>query len=220
MSLGLLAAGCSKDKSADEPSNMAPSVPVLSLPEDLTLCLENAVAFRWESSADTEQDPVSYQIQVATDRDFSTIVQSKVVAQNDQLINLEKNRHYYWRVKAIDATMATSEYSKPRSFYTAADPQVNHLPFVPELLQPAGLVSNAATAILGWNAVDPDAGDTLVYDVYFGTANPPIEQIATDSYSSQLSISIQPDKQYFWQVVVKDNNGAQTRGQVWNFRTN
>lgn len=32
--------------------------------------------------------------------------------------------------------------------------------------------------------------------------------------------SLLPSKNYYWKVVVKDNKGGETIGQIWEFKTN
>ena len=68
---------------------------------------------------------------------------------------------------------------------------------------------------------DVDASDVLTYDVYFGTVNPPTVKVAENKTTPTYeATSLQAATQYYWRVVVKDNKGGATTGQVWNFRTN
>ena len=61
----------------------------------------------------------------------------------------------------------------------------------------------------------------LTYDVYLGTANPPTIKVAENRTTPVYeATSLQAATQYYWRVVVKDNKGGATTGQVWNFRTN
>jgi len=84
--------------------------------------------------------------------------------------------------------------------------------------------ANHATGIpinadLGWTGGDPDAGDTVTYDVYFGTgATPPL--VSED----QAGITYEPgtlnyNTKYYWKITAGDNHAASTIGPVWDFTT-
>jgi hypothetical protein len=68
----------------------------------------------------------------------------------------------------------------------------------------------------GWN--DPD-GDTLTFDLYFGTdANPPLIQSGLNG-SGYSPDSLQYNNTYYWKVVADDGHGHQTGSPVWHFST-
>jgi hypothetical protein len=221
--IGLLFSACGSGGGDDPvaPVNTAPTVPALVSPADNKLCLDNVVSFQWNESTDTEKDPVFYQIQVAKDNAFTQIISTLDHTSNPTNISLEKNTAYYWRVKATDTKGLTSAYTATYKFYTAGVAVVNHLPFAPALKQPfINSVLTGTSATLEWTASDVDTGDVLSYDVYFGTANPPTEKIGNNISTLSTSIAVEPTKQYFWRVIVKDNKGGETIGQVWKFKTN
>lgn len=202
--------------------NTAPTVPVLSLPADNKLCLDNNVSFQWNASTDEQKDAIVYQIQIAKDNAFSQIVST---LDNSSLstsaLALDKNTAYYWRVKATDSKGLSSAYSSTFKFYTAGVAVVNHLPFAPALISPEMNVAlSTTTASLQWNASDVDTADVLTYDVYFGTANPPTEKVSDSKSEKTVDVTIEPGKQYYWRVTVKDDKGGETVGQVWKFKTN
>ena len=72
---------------------------------------------------------------------------------------------------------------------------------------------------LSWSGGDPDSGDTVTYDIYFGkTSNPPLVA------SNYLSLSYDPgildyNSVYYWKIVARDSNGASTEGPIWEFTT-
>jgi hypothetical protein len=222
--IGLLSISCGSgggDDPAPEAKNTAPTIPTLVTPTDNKLCLDNTVAFQWNLSTDANKDPIIYQIQVAKDNQFSQNVKTVEGAAVGQSIALDKNTAYYWRIKATDSKGLSSDYSTTYKFYTASEAVVNHLPFSPELVQPAvNAVLNTTTATLKWNATDVDATDVLTYDVYFGTANPPTAKISENTATKTLDVTLEPAKEYFWRVEVKDNKGGKTIGQIWKFKTN
>ena len=202
------------------PANKAPSIPVLSAPANNLLCIDNTVNFQWNASTDLEGDAISYEIQVAKDNSFSQIAHTINATTTNKSISLEKGIAYYWRVKATDSKQLSSNYSATFQFYTEGVGITNHLPFSPVLVSPAlNSVQTTTTVNLQWTASDADAADTLTYDVYFGTAKQPTAIISTSQSASTLSKAVSASTTYYWKVVVKDNKGGQTNGQVWNFVT-
>jgi hypothetical protein len=185
------------------------------------LCIDNSVSFQWNLSTDANNDGITYQIQVAKDKGFSQIVKTVEGSTNTQNISLEKGVAYYWRVKATDVAKLSSDYSVTYNFYTAAEAVINHLPFSPDLVAPAlNTALNLGTTTLKWTAVDVDATDKLVYDVYFGTVNPPATKVSENLTTNVFEVTVVASKEYYWKVVVKDNKGGETTGQIWKFKTN
>lgn len=201
--------------------NTAPSIPNLTAPTNGKLCISNTVDFQWDAATDAEKDAITYQIQIATDNLFTTIVKTAEGSSTSQTIALEKGIAYYWRVKAVDSKNLSSNYATTFSFYTEAVVKANYLPFLPDVAAPLFNSSiNAGTTTLKWSATDPDATDVLSYDVYFGLDNPPTAKLMENKTTTSFDVTTVGLKRYYWKVVVKDNKGGQTIGQVWNFKTN
>ncbi len=207
--------------SPPEVKNVAPTVPVLTIPIDNKLCVNTTVIFEWNKATDANNDAIIYQIEIAKDNQFTQIIKTAEGSTNGQSVQLDKNTAYYWRTKATDSKGLSSAYSTTSKFYTAGDAVVNHLPFSPELIAPAiNTLLNTTTASLKWNASDVDLTDVLSYDVYFGTANPPTEKVSDNISTKTVDVTLASGKEYFWKVVVKDNKGGETVGQIWKFKTN
>lgn len=220
--IGLLVSACGGGSDDPEtPQNEAPTVPTLVAPTDNKLCVDNTVSFQWNASTDANNDAITYHIEVAKDNSFSQIVKTVDVATNNTSIPLEKNTAYYWRIKATDSKGLSSISSSTFKLYTSGEAVVNHLPFAPELVEPSiNIALTTATATLQWKATDVDATDVLTYDVYFGTTNPPTAKVSENTSSTSYAVTLEATKEYFWKVVVKDNKGGETIGQVWKFKTN
>jgi len=97
---------------------------------------------------------------------------------------------------------------------------LNDPPYLPSSPNPKNESINVdVTTILNWTGGDPDPGDTVVYDIYFGTdSNPPY-------ITNSLSITMyNPGRleyitQYYWRIDAWDNHGFSTTGPIWTFLT-
>jgi hypothetical protein len=78
-------------------------------------------------------------------------------------------------------------------------------------------------ASLFWNGSDPNSGDTLKYDVYFGLYDPPTLQKNNQSESTYDPYGPDGDMQlyekYYWKIVTWDKLGERSETDVWNFTT-
>jgi hypothetical protein len=221
--ISLLLLSCSGGDDASKiVKNTAPTVPTLVAPTNNKLCIDNTVSLEWNASTDTEKNPITYQLQIATDNQFTQIVKTAESSLPTQTVALSKGIAYYWRVKATDSKSASSNYSATYSFYTEAVAVTNHLPFMPQLVLPEfNATISGTTTTLSWTASDVDTNNSLTYDVYLGTVNPPTTKVGTAITAASLNTSsLLPTTIYYWKVVVKDNKGGETIGQVWSFKTN
>ncbi|WP_026715380.1 glycoside hydrolase family 78 protein [Flavobacterium daejeonense] len=218
----LISCGGGDSSSESETVNTAPTAPSLVTPANNTLCINNAVSLEWNPATDAENNPITYQIQIATDNQFAQIVKTAEGTASYQSFTLNKGMAYYWRVKATDSKNAPSTYSNTFSFYTEGDAVANHAPFLPQIVQPEinSLIS-ATSVTLKWLASDVDASDVLTYDIYCGMATVPMTKVGSNLTVTSLQINdLQFATNYYWKVVVKDNKGGETIGQIWNFKTN
>ena len=71
---------------------------------------------------------------------------------------------------------------------------------------------------LSWEASDPD-GDTLTFDIYFGTDSNPTLVESDLSTNTYIPGSLDSNTKYYWKVVAKDRNGKETSSPVWSFTT-
>jgi len=120
---------------------------------------------------------------------------------------------YCYRVRAYNAG-GNSAYSNEACATTFSPPNMPSNP----------LPANHATGVsinadLSWSGGDPDAGDTVTYDVYFGTsATPPL--VSNDQPETTYDPGIlNYNTKYYWQIVATDNHGTSTQGTVWEFTT-
>ena len=123
---------------------------------------------------------------------------------------------YTWKIVAIDGN---NKYeSDIWSFSTIADPG-NTPPDVPTLTSPINdSVDQPIDIILEWNCADPD-GDSLVYDLYFGT-NPEPQFYTNDIDATSFEIlSLNKGTKYYWKVLAKDGRGGTTFSEISDFTT-
>ena len=184
--------------------NNAPSATSQSAPTNNLLCIDNNVSFQWTTSTDPDGDTISYEIQIATDNQFTQNVQNFTSTNTSTVVGLDKGVAYYWRVRAKDSKGATSSYSSTFSFYTEGMGESNHLPFSPSVVAPSlNEVVKTTTVALGWDASDVD-NDPLTFDVYFDTVNPPITKVSENQSTKTFDVSLESSKDYYWKVVAKE----------------
>lgn len=163
---------------------------------------------------------ISYYFQLAEDTAFSAGLQESGWQADTTWSSstLNYSTQYYWRVMAKDGYDNETDYSTAFSFTTEAI--LNNPPDVPSSPSPADdAIDVSLDADLSWTGDDPDTGDTVTFDVYFGTSdNPPLvsdDQSAT-TYDPQ---TLSRDTLYYWRVDATDNHGATTDGPLWHFTT-
>lgn len=198
--------------------NESPSIPTTIYPANNDLCIDNTVNFQWNASTDSDGDAITYTVEISDNNSFSPISQTKTTSATSISVSLDKGVAFYWRVRAKDSEDSSGNSSE-NSFYTEGDGVSNHIPFAPVLVAPElNTVVQTATTNLEWTASDIDTEDTLTYDVYFGTDAEPTTKIGDNITATTLEVTVTNNPNYYWKVVVKDGNGGETIGQVWNFK--
>jgi|GEM_PF-1734267 len=97
----------------------------------------------------------------------------------------------------------------------------NSSPNVPSSPNPAIFAKGVDVhAHLSWTGGDIDPGDTVTYDVYFGTEYPPLQVAWSESAATYDPGTMDYDTTYYWRIVAKDNHGAAASGPAWRFSTN
>lgn len=201
--------------------NALPTVPTQVYPLNNTLCINNNVSFEWQASTDADGDAVSYVVEVSENSTFNPLAFTTVSFSTAKLISLEKGKSYYWRIKAKDSKNGESAYSSVSQFLTEGEGVSNHLPFAPQLVAPQLYAEIEGTSTtLSWTASDVD-NDALTYDVYLDHTNTsPTTQVSSDqTETTYTATGLASNKTYSFKVVVKDDKGGATVGQVWSFST-
>jgi len=96
----------------------------------------------------------------------------------------------------------------------------NSPPYIPSNPIPLNHAEDIdVNAVLSWTGGDPDPGNTVTYDVYFGITNPPPNILNDISPTSFIPGTMNEGTTYYWQIVSEDNHGAITSGYIWDFTT-
>lgn len=207
-------------KEPEPEQNKAPSVPVQVYPLSNTLCIDNNVVFEWNTSTDAEGDVITYEIEVSENSAFSPILHTGSSTSSSKLVSLTKGEAYYWRLKARDSKGEESGYSPAMQFLTEGDGVSNHIPFAPSLVAPAlNSEIDVTSTTLSWTASDVD-GDPLTFDVYLDTDTDPTTKMSENqSGTTYDAAGLTAASTYYFKVVVKDDKGGVSIGQVWSFTT-
>ena len=103
----------------------APPPPTLLLPLSDSQS-DMPVLFNWQAVTSLSP-PVTYNLQVATDLNFTSLVFEKTELTDSEYLmteedgpELEKEITYYWRIKAVDSANNESDWSAPGSFNTGS----------------------------------------------------------------------------------------------------
>ncbi|HOJ88631.1 MAG TPA: clostripain-related cysteine peptidase, partial [Pseudothermotoga sp.] len=96
----------------------------------------------------------------------------------------------------------------------------NNPPNAPANPYPEDNATDVSTDLsLRWSCSDPD-GDSLTYDIYFGTDLNNLQLVAQNYSTNSYQISnLEYNKKYYWKIVAKDSKGAIREGTVWSFTT-
>lgn len=210
--------GGSGDTPAPEENKAPEAVGALVYPTDNLLCIDNTLNFQWSASTDPNGDNVNYILEIADNNQFTSAEVFNVNGLTKTL-TLEKAKSFYWRVQAQDSKNLKSPYSMVYKFYTEGVGEVNHIPFSPELVFPNNSANLSETSItLKWNGSDVD-GDILSYDVFLDTNPTPSTKIGNNLNEKSLQVHLSANATYFWKVIMKDNNGGESIGSTWSFKT-
>jgi len=97
----------------------------------------------------------------------------------------------------------------------------NNPPYEPGNPHPTdGSIKVPIYVVLSWTGGDPDPGDIVTYDVYFGDSIPLNNLVSNNQSETCYELTeLELNKTYFWRIVAWDNNGASTSGFNWNFTT-
>jgi hypothetical protein len=120
---------------------------------------------------------------------------------------------YYWQIISTD-NHGVSTTGPIWNFTT-----LNNPPNTPNTPSPVHQATDiGVTPVLSWVGGDPD-GDSVTYDVYFGTSSSPPLVSSNQSGTTYIPGTLQFNTLYYWQIVAWDTYGGTTTGPLWEFTT-
>ena len=193
--------------------NSPPSQPRDVNPKDGATGVKLDVDVVWVAS-DIDNDPLVYDLYFGASPD-PPLVATDLATPTYSPATLSYETNYYWRVVAHDPQ--GHETSGPVWSFIARP--VNFPPDPPENVSPYNGSNNQPLNVtLTWTATDAD-NDTLVFDIYLGTAVPPpllTSGVTTKSYSPSV---LDFATQYYWRTVARDGHGGAASSITTTFVT-
>ena len=176
---------------------------------------QSQVNFTWQESPNTDE----YELVV---RDILTNVdQKKQTLRFSSSMVLKSGKQYSWWVNSKSLQTDIIAKSQVWTFYLEGLPNNSHFPFPAILLSPE---NNSQVSLdnrvltLSWEAVDLD-NDELYYDIYLGADPNNLELAAENLVTNSISVTLIPDRYYYWKVTTKDMQGNISQSNIGFFRT-
>ena len=97
----------------------------------------------------------------------------------------------------------------------------NNQPSQPKNPSPADSAKNISTStVLSWTYPDPEGGNNLEYDIWFGSVNPPNHWTQWLKKPNFTLVGLEKNCTYYWNVTVWKSSGLLAYGPTWRFTTN
>ena len=190
-----------------------PGKVTLVSPLDNAIDQPTTIDFEWQ--APSTSTPTAYELQVATDSGFASIVYNNnmLVATTQQVSGLAMGTTYFWRVRSYDNGWET--WSNVWSFSTIAAPgQV-------VLSSPSNAATNQALSLtLKWNAASGTQPITYFLQVATdsGFSNL-VEDLSGLASTEQLISGLAYNTTYYWHVQAENAYGLGAWSATWSFTT-
>ena len=170
-----------------------------------------AVTFTWNPTAGAK----SYQFQLSTDSIFNTVLidSSGIIATSFGKVNLQRQRHYSWRVRASNET-ATGPWSEVWSFTTTPNLPVK----VTLRYPPNGATNIPLSDSLVWDEV-PEAISYIVQISHHQDFSDTLQNGLVILKHKTTFSQLDPVKTYYWRIYATNYAGKGPSSDVWSFTT-
>ncbi len=166
---------------------------------------------------DPDGDEVVYDLYMSKDYPPPLLVEDHNETMYDLPLDLEYETKYYWKIVAKEVKYNLTTSGPIWNFITEANRPPNK---AKDPIPPNGSGNVPKEANLSWNGTDPNPGDILKYDVYFGRENPPPKVSSNQSDETYNPPGdMEEFKEYFWKIVTWDKQEEKAVGDLWNFTT-
>lgn len=184
-----------------------PQVFTLLLPSDEATLDDSTFDFVWQPTADPDPgDPVVYDLWYDTHPGFTGATVVSGLGDTSYGVTLRDDSTYHWKVRAKD----TNTSGRWSTDVFSVDLYVPEFPQAFSLLSPADedTITELEPTLVWQEAVDPDPGDIITYDVYYDTLpNFSTAVIAADiSNTSYTTPELEVGMSYWWKVKAEDTN--------------
>ena len=212
------------------PLSNPPIVPNSPIPLNNSVYVSINTNLEWKGGDLDIDDLVYYMIYFGTEQDPPYVATVGPFPYDQYLITisnpgiLEYETQYYWKITSYDGEGQYS-YGPVWNFITELVP--NEPPYIPSDPNPInGSIDVGVDVILSWSGGDPDSGDQVYYDIYFGIeSQPPFVETVGPYPAEQTIISWDPpgmldyETYYYWQIMPYDEQVCTLPGPIWEFQT-
>ncbi len=187
----------------------APGAFALSSPANGATGQANSGSLTWQASSNA----AGYDVYLGTANPPTSLVSSNQASTSYSYSGLSYGTTYYWKVVAKNATGSTTATGSPWAFSTQAAPPAAFGSPTPA----ANATGQPTSGTLSWQA----SANATVYDVYFGSTNPPTAIVSANQTGTSYGYSgLSNNTSYYWTVVAKNSAGSTAgTGTPWKFTT-
>ena len=199
------------------------SVSLIS-PKNLESCInavrindtDRQVRFEWTEALNVDQ----YELIVE-----NSITKEKFIS-NTPLLNsslvISAGAPYSWYVRSKSDFTSVTKNSEIWQFYLESIPTESHIPFPASLLFPLNNTSvslnNENQILFRWKGADLD-NDIESYNFYIGVQEENLNLEKEDISTSQVSIELDSNSTYFWQIKTTDKSNNSSYSEIFSFET-
>jgi len=193
--------------------NYPPNSPSNPDPENGETDVNINVDLSWTGGDPNPGDTVTYDVYFGKTSSPPKVVNKQPETTYDPGL-IDFDTKYYWKIVAWDPPGLST--SGPVWSFTTEENLPPYTPSNPDPEDEATLVS--IEKVLRWTGGDPNTGDHITYDVYFGTDSPPpfVENVDHAAYDPD---TLELGTLYYWQIVTEDSEGLTKTGPIWQFTT-